>query len=175
MLSPPSSLIIITIMFQSRPASNVFCISKETEQEAIEVDYESIMSCVYLSRIWFWLESIMTCTFLDLKKSKVRRLAVRSAKEMGEWIFRCLLHHYGLMITSYTAMLCVLCGARPLRLFWRWSHGCNCTCYWNKILNVCKVLWEWFIHEDECPVSIRLCKQDTHTGNKIKHYSSACS
>ena len=130
MLSPPSSLpslIIITIMFQSRPASNVFCISKETEQEAIEVDYESIMSCdtwscVHLSRIWFWLELIMTCTFLDLKKSKVRRLAVRSAKEMGEWIFRCLLHHYGLMITSYTAMWCVLCGARPLRLFWRWSH-----------------------------------------------------
>ena len=42
-------------------------------------------------------------------------------------------------------------------------------------LNPCKVLWEWFIHEDKCPVSICLCKQDTHRGNKLKHYSSAYS
>ena len=41
----------------------------------------------------------------------------------GVYSITMVVNVFTLMITSYTAMLCVLCGARPLRLFWRWSHG----------------------------------------------------
>ena len=77
----------------------------------------------------------MTCTFLDLKKSKVRRLAVRSAKEMGEWIFRCLLHHYGgkcLYLNDniiHSHVVCSLRSKATETILKVESWGCNRTCY----------------------------------------------